>query len=142
MEPSFSQGIRTSTAKLARQLLKLDKMDLSHVNLRATGSCAWTARPAATTPISFSSRSTSIIETIHLKRIGATVTIAIPTLTTAARKKRTNVTWPARRDTAAIWFAGNVCRRRTTQKAFLRLIMVVKEEEGVDMVDITKRKND
>ena len=140
MEPSFSRGIRTSTAKLARQLLKLDKMDLSHVNLRATGSCAWTARPAAITPISFSSRSTSIIETIHLNQIGATVTIAIPILTTAAHPKRTNVTWHARRKTAAIWFAGNASRRRTTQKAFLRLIMVGKEEE-VEVVDITK-KND
>ena len=142
MELSFSQGIKTCTAKLARRLLKLVKMDLSHVNLLATGSCAWTARPAFTILISFSSKSTSIIETIHLKQIGATVTIAILTLTIAARQKRTNVTWHARRETAAIWFAENACRRRTTQKAFLRLIMVDKEE-GVEVVeDITKRKND
>ena len=142
MELSFSQGIKTSSAKLARRLLKLVKMDLSHVNLRATGSCAWTARPAATTPISFSSRSTSIIETIHLNLIGATVTIAILTLTTAARQKRTNDTWHVRRETAAIWFAGNAYRHRTTQKAFLRLIMVDKEEIVEVVEDITKRKND
>ena len=40
MEPSFSQEIRTYIAKPAGQLLKLVKVDLSHVNPRATGSCA------------------------------------------------------------------------------------------------------
>ena len=116
-------------------------MDLSHVNPLATGSCVQTALPAVTTPISFSLRCTRIIETIQVKVIGATVTIAIHILTTATSPKRNNVTCHVLRKTAAIWFAENVSHRRTTLKAYLRLIMEVEVGEEEEE-DITKRKND
>ena len=67
-------------------------MGLSHANRPAIGSCVWTDPPAAITPMSFSLKCTRTIETIQVKVIGATVTIAIPILTTAASPKQINVT--------------------------------------------------
>ena len=115
-------------------------MDLSHVNLRATGSCAWTALPASITPISCSRRCTKHIETIQVKVIGATAMFVIHILTTAVSPKRINVTLHVPRNIVALWFAENVYRHRIIQKAFSRLIMVVKGD-AVDEITITK-KND
>ena len=103
----------------------------------------------------FSSRCTKNIETFQVNLIGATVTTAIPTLTTAASPKRNNVTWHVPINTAALVFVENVSHRRTTHKDFLRLIMLVQMTDmavvGVVAVvgevvavavDMAKRKND
>ena len=115
-------------------------MGLSHANRPATGSCVWTALPAAII-VRFSSKCTRTIETIQVKVIGATVTIAIPILTTVASPKKNNVTSLVPRKIAALWFAENAYRRRTTPKAFSRQIMVV--VIGVEEVEVDiMRKND
>ena len=103
----------------------------------------------------FSSRCTKNIETFQVNLIGATVTTAIPTLTTATSPKRNNVTWHVPINTAALVFVENVSHRRTTHKDFLRLIMLVQMTDmavvGVVAVvgevvavavDMAKRKND
>ena len=115
-------------------------MDLSHVNLRATGSCAWTAQPAYITLIRCFRKCTKHIETIQVKVIGATAMFVIHILTIAVSPKRINVTLHVPRNIVALWFVENVYRRQIIQKAFSQLIMEVKGD-AADEITITK-KND
>ena len=91
--------------------------------------------------VRFSSKCTRTIEIIQVKVIGAIVGFAIPILTTVASPKKNNVTSLVPRKIAALWFAENAYRRRTTPKAFSRQIMVV--VIGVEEVEVDiMRKND